>query len=81
VLFHRGLPLPGYEVIHRLSGVAFAACGLIAWRRRPDGAVGRLLTVAGFGVLLGPILEQVDSRWRSRSPRWSASCGSSSTSR
>ena len=46
--------------IHTLSGVSFAACGLIAWRRRPDSAVGRLLTVAGFGVLIGPILAQLD---------------------
>src|ERR1700750_3100876 len=49
VLFNRGPPVPGYEVIHTLSGVSFAACGLIAWRRRPDSAVGRLLTLAGFG--------------------------------
>src|SRR5215210_7657960 len=61
VLFDRGPPLPGYEVIHTLSGVSFAACGLVAWRRRPDSAVGRMLTAAGFGVLLGPILGQVDS--------------------
>ena len=54
VLFDRGPPVPGYEVIHTLSGVSFAACGLIAWRRRPDSAVGRMLTVAGFGVLLSP---------------------------
>jgi signal transduction histidine kinase len=61
VLFDRGPPLPGYEVIHTLSGVSFAACGLVAWRRRPDSAVGRLLTLAGFGVLAGPILSQIDS--------------------
>ena len=52
---------PGYFVIHALSGVSFAACGLIAWRRRPDSAVGRLLTVAGFGVLVGPILTLIDA--------------------
>jgi signal transduction histidine kinase len=61
VLFDRGAPVPGYDVIHRLSGVSFAACGLIAWRRRPDSAVGPLLTTAGFGVLVAPILTQVDS--------------------
>jgi signal transduction histidine kinase len=60
-VFDRGTPVPGYEVIHRLSGVSFAACGLVAWRRRPDSAVGRLLTAAGFGVLAAPILTQVDS--------------------
>src|SRR3954468_14125781 len=47
VLFGRSAPVPGYEVIHRLSGVSFAAFGLVAWRRRPDSAVGRLLTLAG----------------------------------
>ena len=60
-LFPEGAPVPGYETIHTLSGVSFTACGLIAWRRRPDSAVGRLLTAAGFGVLIGPILEQFES--------------------
>jgi signal transduction histidine kinase len=59
VLSDGGPPVPGNEVIHRLSGVSFAACGLVAWRRRPDSAVGGLLTLAGFGVLAGPILSQV----------------------
>jgi signal transduction histidine kinase len=61
VLFDRGAPVPGNEVIHRLSGVSFVACGLVAWRRRPDSAVGRLLTLAGFGVLAAPIVSQVDT--------------------
>ncbi len=61
VLLDRGAPVPGYSVIHTLSGVSFAACGLIAWRRRPDSRAGRLLTAAGFGVLVAPILRQVDS--------------------
>src|SRR3954452_21788257 len=61
VIFDRGPPLPGYAVINRLSGVSFIACGLVAWRQRPDSAVGRLLTVAGFGVLLSPVLVQLDS--------------------
>ena len=56
-----GPPVPLQEVLHNLSGVSFAACGLIAWRRRPDSAVGPMLTVAGFGVLLSAILGQVDS--------------------
>src|SRR3954463_3682477 len=60
-LTDRGPPVPLEEVLHNLSGVSFAACGLIAWRRRPDSAVGPMLTVAGFGVLLSAILEQVDS--------------------
>ena len=56
-----GPPVPGYDVIHTLSGVSFAASGLVAWRRRPDSAVGWLLTLAGFVVLAAPILEQIDS--------------------
>src|SRR4051812_10904895 len=61
VIFHRGPPVPGWDVMHDLSGVSFAACGLIAWRRRPDSAVGRLLTLAGFGILVPPIMAQIDS--------------------
>src|SRR5215208_6666554 len=61
VLFDRGPPVPANEVFHNLSGVSFAACGLVAWRQRPDSAVGPTLTVAGFGVLLSAILGQVDS--------------------
>jgi signal transduction histidine kinase len=61
VIFDRGPPLPGYAVINRLSGLSFMACGLIAWRQRPDSAVGRLLTLTGFGVLLSPMLVQLDS--------------------
>src|SRR3954471_9440619 len=60
-LMDRGPPVPANEVFHNLSGVSFAACGLIAWRRRPDSAVGPMLTVTGFGVLLSAILGQVDS--------------------
>jgi signal transduction histidine kinase len=54
-------PVPGYNVIHRLSGVSFMACGLVAWRRRPDSTVGPMLTLAGFGVLLSELLTQIDS--------------------
>src|SRR5215218_2715992 len=61
VIFDRGPPLPGYAVINRLSGISFMACGLIVWRQRRDSAVGRLLTVTGFGVLLSPVLVQLDS--------------------
>src|SRR5215216_409964 len=61
VLFGRGPPLSGYAVINRLSGISFMACGLVAWRQRPDSRVGCLLTVTGFGVLLSPVLIQLDS--------------------
>jgi signal transduction histidine kinase len=61
VMSGSGPPLVLDDVMHRLGGVAFAACGLVAWRRRPDSAVGRLLTLAGLGILLAPILTQIDS--------------------
>src|SRR3954465_9334878 len=61
VLFDRGPPLPGYAVINRLAGISFMACGLLAWHQRPDSAVGRLLTLTGFGVLLPPGLVQLDA--------------------
>src|SRR3954447_19553509 len=60
-LTDRGPPVPLSEVLHDLSGVSFAACGLIAWHRRPDSAVGPMLAVTGLGVLLSAILGQVDS--------------------
>src|SRR4051794_22378058 len=41
-------PVPVHSVFHTLSGISFAACGVVAWRRRRDSAVGPLLTVAGF---------------------------------
>jgi signal transduction histidine kinase len=56
-----GPPLPAHDVLHDLSGVSFAACGLVAWRRRPDSPVGPMLTIAGFGVLLSGVLDQVHS--------------------
>src|SRR5688572_4612649 len=52
VVLERGPPVPGPDVLIRLAGVTFLACGLIAWRRRPDSDVGRLLTAAGFGVFV-----------------------------
>src|SRR4051794_18862382 len=61
VLKTGGPPGPLNEVLHNLSGVSFAACGLVAWGRRPDSAVGPMLTVTGFGVLLAAILGQFDS--------------------
>src|SRR3954451_15610973 len=60
-LMYRGPPVPVEEVLHNLSGVSFAACGLIAWHRRPDSAIGLMLTVAGFGVLVPAILGQIHS--------------------
>ena len=61
VLFDRGPPMAVNDVIHSLSGTSFAACGLVAWRRRRDSAIGPMLTIAGFGILVPEILVQVDS--------------------
>jgi hypothetical protein len=61
VLFGTGPEMPLHEVLHACSGAWFAVCGLVAWRRRADSAVGPMLTVTGFGVLVPEILAQVDS--------------------
>src|SRR4051812_29204769 len=61
LLFDRGPPMALNDVFHSLSGASFAACGLVAWRRRRDSLVGPMLTIAGFGVLVPEILSQVDS--------------------
>ena len=37
--------------VFRLVGGSFAACGLIAWRRRPDSYSGRWMTATGFALL------------------------------
>src|SRR3954447_9825556 len=60
-LFGDGPPVPASEDFHDLSGVSSAAWGLVAWPRRPDSAVGPMLAIAGFGVLLSAILGQIDS--------------------
>jgi signal transduction histidine kinase len=60
-LFDGEPPMAANDVIHSLSGTSFAACGLVAWRRRRDSAIGPMLTVAGFGVLVPEILVQIDA--------------------
>src|SRR3954449_3143777 len=59
VIFGRAEPVPGWEVVYRMIGGSFAACGLIAWRRRPDSHGGVLLAAAGFCFFLLPLLSQV----------------------
>jgi signal transduction histidine kinase len=49
------------QVIYRLIGGSFAACGLIAWRRRPDSRSGQLMAMAGVGFFLSPIIGQFDT--------------------
>jgi signal transduction histidine kinase len=60
-LFDREPAMATNDVIHSLSGTSFAACGLVAWRRRRDSAIGPMLTIAGFGVLVPEILFQIDA--------------------
>src|SRR5215204_1008077 len=52
-------PVPASDVVYRLVGGSFAACGLIAWRRRPDSRTGLLMTLTGAGFFLAPLLSQV----------------------
>ena len=48
----------GYRVAFRLVGTAFVACGLVAWRRRPDSYSGLLMTATGFLLFSEPLLAQ-----------------------
>ena len=59
VLFDRELPIQGIEVVFSLVGGSFAACGLIAWQRRPDSRSGMLMTATGFLFFISPLLGQV----------------------
>jgi len=61
VLSSGGDPVQGWDVLYRLIGGSFAACGLIAWRRRPDNRSGRLMTATGFAFFITPLLSQLDS--------------------
>jgi len=53
--------VPGYRLAFRLVGGAFVACGLIAWRRRPDSYSGLLMTATGFLLFVEPLFMQFDS--------------------
>ena len=46
------------QVVYRLVGWSFAACGLIAWRRRPDSRSGMLMAAAGVGFFVSAIIGQ-----------------------
>src|SRR4051794_20678546 len=52
-------PVLASDLVYRLVGGSFAACGLIAWRRRPDSHGGGLMLATGFGFLLFPLLTQI----------------------
>jgi signal transduction histidine kinase len=47
------------QVVYRLIGWSFAACGLIAWRRRPDSRSGMLMAAAGIGFFVSAIVGQL----------------------
>lgn len=59
VLFPNGAPVAAIDVAFRLIGGSFAACGLIAWRRRPDNHSGLLMTLTGFAFFVSPLLSQL----------------------
>ena len=60
-LFDRTEPVQGLELVFACIGGSFAACGLIAWRRRPDSRSGALMTATGFAFFLPSLLGQLDS--------------------
>jgi len=49
------------SLVYRLVGGSFAACGLIAWHRRPDNRSGVLMTLTGFAFFVQPLLLQLDA--------------------
>jgi hypothetical protein len=51
----------GRDVVYILAAGSFAACGLVAWRRRPDNLSGRLMTATGFAAFAYPLLNQLDA--------------------
>src|SRR5215212_8086858 len=52
-------PVLASDLVYRLVGGSFAACGLIAWHRRPDSHGGALMMATGFGFLLYPLISQI----------------------
>src|SRR3977135_3665221 len=51
-LFARARPSQGLEVVFACVGGSFAACGIVAWPRRPDSHTGALMTATGFAFLV-----------------------------
>ncbi len=60
VLF-RHVPFEPIDVAFRIVGASFVACGLVAWRHRPDNRSGLLMTATGFALFASPLLAQVDA--------------------
>src|SRR3954470_24935058 len=44
------------RLLYTALGGAFAACGLVAWRRRPDNLSGQWMLAAGLGFFVAPVL-------------------------
>src|SRR3954468_22881813 len=61
IVTDRGAPVTGPAVVLNLVGGSFAACGLIAWRRRPDSRSGALMTATGFAFFVPALLFPRDS--------------------
>jgi signal transduction histidine kinase len=61
VLFGHDEQVVPIDIVFRLVGGSFAACGLIAWHRRPDNHSGRLMTATGFAFFVSPLLGRLDS--------------------
>jgi signal transduction histidine kinase len=69
-LFDRDTPVQGLEVVFACVGGSFAACGLIAWRRRPDSRSGALMTATGFAFSLPAVAGQIDAPLASTLATW-----------
>src|SRR5215213_8687649 len=52
-------PFLASDLVYRLVGGSFAACGLIAWHRRPDSHGGALMLATAAGFLLYPLISQI----------------------
>src|SRR5215207_1058121 len=58
-LLDRDEPVQGLEVVFACVGGSFAACGLVAWHRRPDSRSGALMTATGFAFFLPTLLGEL----------------------
>ena len=56
----RGHPRPSVLLYH-VVGASFAACGILAWRRRPESLVGPLMVVTGYLFYARLLLNRLDS--------------------
>ncbi|MGZ8633600.1 MAG: sensor histidine kinase [Solirubrobacteraceae bacterium] len=59
VIFPGDEQVEAVQVVYRLVGGSFAACGLFAWRRRPDSRSGMLMAMAGLGFFVSALVSQI----------------------